>query len=733
MLTRYFELQNPKASFFWAICCDQESQQIRQGKVGTAGKVQIKTFANAEACLANGGKLISSQLAKGFQEIQLADIQALAQLSTTSCQSILANHCLPAEFWLWVAQQPEHDLLVAVSDHPQVTGEALEILAQSSYEDVAQLAKLHVNWSGQFSEDGQEIVTRQLQNLELDPKRKQVLALAALGAIPELLFNTLDLELRVAIAKQPGTAPHLLAQLAQDPHENVRKVVAGNPHAPANTLESLAPDRNLDVRVALAKNPHTPATALNQLADDVYEKVRKAVLKHPNTSGEALYKLRRLISYNSESVLAEAAKDPKMPPAILAQMACENHWWIRQSVAGNPSTLLEILNKLSADKMPYVRLALTKNPNVTTEILLKILDYRPSLEDLKRTGTENIFPHKVNFVVNGENYVICNPVFAEDERVLASAAGHPKLPLSVVKQLIQSIDAVLRLNHGIELLLGLVANPNVTTSMLEELIKEECVNQIKEALLQKYLDCYCGEHKPGSLQYNKIREELLEQYGFRSSSYRSANHEIKQLYWAIIKHPNSPENLRLKLFEKLLEPSKEDYFLVQGVVYEMIRYPKTPENILERLVNAGIGDPMHFIESPTTPINILQMIANSKNQYVREAVQVRLTQRNSTSASVDKQPLGLGELRQEKETCAQELLSLLKTDDQFCRLAIYFDTHTPAEVLTLTEEATHWLERYAIAQNPNTPADVLQQLTQDHNRLVQIAAQGNQKASLVQA
>ncbi|RUT03965.1 hypothetical protein DSM106972_048790 [Dulcicalothrix desertica PCC 7102] len=38
-----------------------------------------------------------------------------------------------------------------------------------------------------------------------------------------------------------------------------------------------------------------------------------------------------------------------------------------------------------------------------------------------------------------------------------------------------------------------------------------------------------------------------------------------------------------------------------------------------------------------------------------------------------------------------------------------------------------WLERYAIAQNTNTPSNILKHLEKDGNRIVRAAARANQK------
>jgi hypothetical protein len=50
---------------------------------------------------------------------------------------------------------------------------------------------------------------------------------------------------------------------------------------------------------------------------------------------------------------------------------------------------------------------------------------------------------------------------------------------------------------------------------------------------------------------------------------------------------------------------------------------------------------------------------------------------------------------------------------------------TPAKALAENCRSLIWLERYAIAQNSNTPIDTLKTLALDANRIVRAAAKAN--------
>ncbi|MEH2127411.1 hypothetical protein [Nostoc sp.] len=47
---------------------------------------------------------------------------------------------------------------------------------------------------------------------------------------------------------------------------------------------------------------------------------------------------------------------------------------------------------------------------------------------------------------------------------------------------------------------------------------------------------------------------------------------------------------------------------------------------------------------------------------------------------------------------------------------------TPAEVLQQGAQSASWLERYAVADNPATPTEIKQQLTEDSNQIVRAVA-----------
>jgi hypothetical protein len=59
------------------------------------------------------------------------------------------------------------------------------------------------------------------------------------------------------------------------------------------------------------------------------------------------------------------------------------------------------------------------------------------------------------------------------------------------------------------------------------------------------------------------------------------------------------------------------------------------------------------------------------------------------------------------------------------RFLVLLHPQTPAKALAENCRSLIWLERYAIAQNSNTPIDTLKTLAVDANRIVRAAAKAN--------
>lgn len=58
-----------------------------------------------------------------------------------------------------------------------------------------------------------------------------------------------------------------------------------------------------------------------------------------------------------------AAANPNTPSKVLARLAKDERWSVRQAVAANPNTTLEVLALLAKDTDGNIRAAVAHNPN----------------------------------------------------------------------------------------------------------------------------------------------------------------------------------------------------------------------------------------------------------------------------------------------------------------------------------------------------------------------------------
>lgn len=109
--------------------------------------------------------------------------------------------------------------------------------------------------------------------------------------------------------------------------------------------------RTLHVRYIVAGNPNTPKEVLAKLANDIREPIRRRVAENPRTP---LATLLQLAADPSIEVRLSVAENPNAPPEVLEQLAHDDDVDVRYGVAENPHIPVEYLKWLSEDDNPYV-------------------------------------------------------------------------------------------------------------------------------------------------------------------------------------------------------------------------------------------------------------------------------------------------------------------------------------------------------------------------------------------
>src|SRR5687768_5349151 len=91
---------------------------------------------------------------------------------------------------------------------------------------------------------------------------------------------------RLARASSPDASPEEIATFVNDPHPRVRAEAAIHQHLAEAALRELARDREYMVRWGVVLNPMVSTRLLALLASDPVDFIRREVARHPATPAE---------------------------------------------------------------------------------------------------------------------------------------------------------------------------------------------------------------------------------------------------------------------------------------------------------------------------------------------------------------------------------------------------------------------------------------------------------------
>lgn len=126
--------------------------------------------------------------------------------------------------------------------------------------------------------------------------------------------------------------------------------IAANPKSRPHTLDGLADSTESEVRFRVARHPNTSEETLIKLSKDIDNDVRCMVAKHPNTPLWVLEELSEDVGWDVRAFVAER----DIPQSLLYDMSWDDDYWVRKSVAENPSTSDDVLKRLANDFESHV-------------------------------------------------------------------------------------------------------------------------------------------------------------------------------------------------------------------------------------------------------------------------------------------------------------------------------------------------------------------------------------------
>jgi hypothetical protein len=188
-----------------------------------------------------------------FSLLLLENPNLVTEIPLPTLRSILRLDNVPQFILEQAAHKADVEVQLALANNIQTSKKVLERLTQSRDAQVAESARLHVNFAGELTDGYEEKAREVIQGNMSLPYRDErnilnVLAvLAQICHIPHYIIeywvkNSGYGDLCSTLANSPATSPNILKQLACHQNSRIRYDVARNCHIPTDVLLQLIND-----------------------------------------------------------------------------------------------------------------------------------------------------------------------------------------------------------------------------------------------------------------------------------------------------------------------------------------------------------------------------------------------------------------------------------------------------------------------------------------------------------
>ncbi|BDA66568.1 hypothetical protein CAL7716_007340 [Calothrix sp. PCC 7716] len=199
---------------------------------------------------------------------------------------------------------------------------------------------------------------------------------------------------------------------------------------------------------------------------------------------------------------------------------------------------------------------------------------------------------------------------------------------------------------------------------------------------------------------NYVRLAAIQNYQENADKYLINSDNLLD-NWQALQNPKISESQLVRL-------AKHKNAIIREAV---ALHPKTPVDIIAKLANdKHVAVRIGAAQNPNTPVDIIEKLAQTKTKKFQVA-----------------------------RTAAIKVLVINYPEKANSYLYIYINTPIPSlsrligllyvgassDFLANNSDSPSYLERYAVAQHPNTPQDILSKLKNDPNRIVRAAAKAN--------
>ncbi|MEH2231064.1 MAG: hypothetical protein V7K71_15825 [Nostoc sp.] len=686
-----------------ALSTDQQTRQSVAGNPNTPVDVLLRLGAEFPS------QLLDNPV---FPLLLLENLNLVAEIPLPTLRSILKQENVPVYILEQVADRADLEVQLGLVKNVQTPKGVLNRLTQSRHPQVVESARLHINLAGELTEKYEERIQEVIQGIIPDAYRARngtvfLAVLAQICPIPEFIVehwvqdSSYQDSVCRRLASSPATFPSILKHLANHTDDWTRCEVAENPNTPVETLRKFATEEQACFSLAL--NLSTPADILESLSTNQNQTIRIKVAQHPNTP---------------LNVVKDLANDTDMDVANAAARVIGEY--TAEAVRKDPKTPTHVLEKLAQTDPTTV----CEHPNATPELLL---EFSKSIS----------WSVRQNVARNSNTPVSILEELAHDEswEVRCGVAKNPNVPVSILKELAQDDSSEVRCQVS--------RNPNTPISLLFKQLARDASGS--RAIAYQMSSKKYGEYP----EFESILDILAEE---STSPLETILQRLAQ---------DGGEAARLFLARRFDLPIN---FLTQFAestevkVCEVVAQNlNTPVSCLEKLAQSAETKVREAVaQNPNTPISILEQLGKDKNYDVL----LHIAQKTNLSPEILEELAGSkysDKVREkamlnpslpkevvERILCGEYATHYLKLNPDFLSrhpdsLAVTLNHYAKSqfplvsfialnqpqisqELLQEKSLSISWLERLAVAQNPQATQQILTQLAQDSNQLVRAAA-----------
>ncbi len=385
------------------------------------------------------------------------------------------------------------------------------------------------------------------------------------------------------------------------------------PETPQEILRTMASSKNEDFRIKTARNPKLTPDLLHQLASDSVIGVRRAVALHQHT---ALADLEKLASDPEIPVRVALGHRQRIPEALCRKLVKDPEVTVRQSLARNPQLPEEIFGYLLYDPQVSVLAALARNPGLPREAFYTLFQ-EPEVIIQQNLARNPQLPHDLM------QQLLQNKSLP----IQRNLAKNKRLPIALLKILYGK-------HTDIEVLAALARNPQTTAEILEDLYLLD-IPEIDENLAankhtpEDILEVLIYKDTTQRFQHNLVSNphtplKYFEEVFFnRISPVYSQNEFLLRART----HPAILRDHRKILFEYTLKLLRKEVITLSntGSHISLLTDPGLPEAMLRIFTDSSLWEERYLVtQHPRAPQTLIEELTHDGNRYVRAAARERL-------------------------------------------------------------------------------------------------------------